>query len=135
MNFKEFQELVPVHTPGYFATVDEQNCPDVRGWQLQGIENGKVYFFTSSFKNVWKQILANPSVAFICDASGYTFRIYGNATVVNDAETIKHFHDSAAEGVKAVYPTVESNGLTLFCLERGTVSYVKGYAPAETFSF
>ncbi len=135
MDFKELQSLIPVHTAGYFATVDEQNKPDVRGWQLQSIEDGKVYFFTSCAKPVWKQIQSNPAVAFICNASGYTFRIYGDAKVVNDADIIKRLHDCAAEGVKAVYPTVESNGLTLFCLEHGKVSYVQGFAPAETFEF
>ncbi len=135
MNLNELKTLIPAHTPGYLATVDEQNNPDVRGWQFQTIENGKIYFFTSAYKNVWKQIESNPSIAFICDASGYTFRIYGNVIVVDDKNTIKRLHDSAADGVKAVYPTIESNGFTVFCLEHGRVAYAKGFVPFNTFEF
>lgn len=135
MNLKELQSHIPVHTSGYFATVDEENNPDVRGWQFQAIEDDKIYFFTSSNKNVWKQIQSNPSIAFICNANGYTFRIYGNATTVTDSSTIKRLHDSAADGVKAVYPTTESNGFTVFCLEHGRVSYAKGFVPFDTFDF
>jgi len=135
MNLNELQSLIPLHTAGNFATVDEHNCPDVRGWQFQGIENGKVYFFTSSDKNVWKQIQSNPAVAFICDANGYTFRIYGSATAVTDPVAIKRLHDTADAGVKAIYPTAESNGFTVFCLEHGKVSYAKGFVPFQTFEF
>ncbi|MCR1954579.1 pyridoxamine 5'-phosphate oxidase family protein [Clostridioides mangenotii] len=135
MNLKELKLLIPTHTPGYFATVDEQNNPDVRGWQFQVIEDDKIYFFTSCHKNVWEQIQNNPSIAFICDANGYTFRIYGNATTITDSNTIKRLHDSADEGVKAVYPTHDSNGFTVFCLEHGRVSYAKGFVPFTTFEF
>ena len=135
MNLKELQSHIPVHTPGYFATVDEQNNPDVRGWQFQVIDDDKIYFFTSSNKNVWKQIQSNPSIAFICNANGYTFRIYGNATTVTDSSTIKRLHDSAADAVKAVYQTTESNGFTVFCLEHGRVSYAKGFVSFDTFDF
>jgi uncharacterized pyridoxamine 5'-phosphate oxidase family protein len=135
MNLNELKSLIPVHTPGYFATVDAQNNPDVRGWQFQTIEDSKIYFFTSSNKNVWKQIQFNPSIAFICNANGYTFRIYGKTNVVNDSDTIQRLHDSATAEVKAVYPTRESNGFTVFCLEHGRVSYAKGFVPFETFEY
>ncbi|WP_455537792.1 pyridoxamine 5'-phosphate oxidase family protein [Terrisporobacter sp.] len=135
MNLKELESLIPAHTIGYFATVDEQNRADVRGWQLQSVEDGKIYFCTSNSKNVWKQIQSNPAVSFICNASDYTFRIYGDAIHVTDAVEIKKVHDKADEGVRGIYPTPESNGFTVFCLEHGKVSYAKGFAPFTTFEF
>ena len=131
----ELKRLIPAHTPGCLATVDEKNNPDIRGWQFQTIEDGKIYFFTSATKNVWKQIQSNPAVAFFCSANDYTFRIYGDATHVTDAGLIKRLHSFAADGVKALYPTHESNGFTVFCLEHGKVSYAKGFAPFESFEF
>ena len=135
MNLKKLQSLIPAHTTGYFATVDEKNNPDVRGWQCQLIEDDKIYFITSSNKNVWKQIQSNPSVAFICHANNYTFRIYGNATKVTDSSTIKKLYDLAEDNIKASYPTTESNGFSLLCLENGRVSYAEGFSPFTTFEF
>lgn len=40
------QALIQIHTHSYFATVDEQNRPYVRGWQSLAIEDAKVYFLT-----------------------------------------------------------------------------------------
>lgn len=135
MNFNELQSSIPAHTIGYFATVDEQNKADVRGWQLQYIEDGKIYFCTSNSKNVWKQIQSNPSISFICNEKGYTFRIYGDAIHVTDADEIKKVHDAADESVRGIYPTAQSNGFTVFCLEHGKVSYAKGFDPFTTFEF
>lgn len=135
MNLNEVKTMIPAHTHGVFATVDAENKPDVRGWQFQVFENGRFYFFTSNKKDVWAQILVNPSIAFMCNADGYTFRIYGDAIQVTDPAEIKRLHDTADEGVRAVYPTAEANGFTVFYLEHGKISYAKGFVPFTTIDF
>ena len=135
MNLTEISQLLPNQTMGYLATVDENNAADLRGWQLQRIEGGKIYFTTSASKNVWKQIQNNPQVAFFCTVNGYTFRVYGKAIHIVDKSVIQKVYDKSSEDIKSMYPTIDSNGYTVFCLEHGRVAYAKGFGQFESLEF
>ena len=134
MDLDKLKELLPSHTSGYFATIDG-NRPDLRGWQFQIIENGKIHFATSYLKNVYKQMQENPNVAFACDVNGYYFRIYGKATFVTDKATMEKLHATHDPQILTLYPTINDNGYAVFCLEHGEVKYAKGFVPFESFTF
>ncbi|MDR3021628.1 MAG: pyridoxamine 5'-phosphate oxidase family protein [Clostridiales bacterium] len=135
MKLDEIKSLLSEHTPGSLATLDENNTPDVRGFEFQCIEDDKVYFFTNTNKKVYKQIKANPNVSFFCMINGSQFRFYGKAVFVQDTATVKRLHAGASDGVKKFYPTSESNGFTVFCIEHGQVAFVQGFGPFKTITF
>ena len=85
MNLKELSAIMGKFAHGVFATVDENGYPDMRGWELQFEKDGKLYFTTSSEKSVYRQMVANPKVAYTCDVNGYHVRISGTAVIVKDA--------------------------------------------------
>lgn len=70
MNLKELCAIMGKFVHGYFATVDEQGFPDLRGWEFQYEQDGRLYFTTSSTKAVYRQMTANPKVAFAARQTG-----------------------------------------------------------------
>lgn len=134
MNFEEMKNVIPSYIAGYFTTVDG-NKPDVRGWQLQCIEDNKIYFCTSNQKNVYKQLQANPECGFICTVGTQTFRIEGKCVFVTDRNEIEKIHAKTTEQVKSLYPTIDDNGFAAFYIEHGTVKYADGFKPFEKFEF
>lgn len=134
MNLEEMKSIIPPHIPGNFATVDGEKA-DVRGWQFQIIEDGRIYFCTSNKKKVYHQLQSNPNCAFTCNAGGYNFRISGEANIVSDKELIERIHATIDKQVANVYPTPETNGFTVFYLEHGEVKYSKNSMVYENFIF
>ncbi|KUO77471.1 MAG: hypothetical protein APF77_06315 [Clostridia bacterium BRH_c25] len=134
MNLEEMKAVIPIHTNGYFATVDSDKA-DIRGWQFQLIEDGKIYFCTSNKKAVYRQLQNNPNCAFTCNAGGYAFRIRGKAIMVTDKEVTAKIHASIDAQVAAVYPTPDANGFTVFYLEHGEVKYSSNFIAFDSFTF
>ena len=77
---------------------------------------------TSSEKSVYRQMVANPKVAYTCDVNGYHVRISGTAVIVKDAAEKEEIYRTMDPGVQAMYPTIDSNGFTVFYIEHGTAS-------------
>lgn len=135
MNLKELSAIMGKFAHGVFATVDENGYPDMRGWEFQFEKDGKLYFTTSNEKSVYRQMVANPKVAYTCDANGYHVRISGTAVVVKDAAEKEEIYRTMDPGVQAMYPTIDSNGFTVFYIEHGTAKYAKGNDPFASFAF
>lgn len=134
MNLEKMKVVIPIHTSGYFATVDGDKA-DIGGWQLQFIEDGKIYFCTSNKKEVYSQLHNNPNCAFTCSAGGYAFRIRGKAIMVRDKEVTAKIHASIDAQVAAVYPTPDANGFAAFYLEHGEVKHSRNFVSFDRFTF
>lgn len=134
MNLEEMKAVIPIHTSGYFATVDGDKA-DIRGQQLQLIEGNKIYFCTSNKKVVYRQLQNNPNCAFTCNAGGYAFRITGKAIMVNDKEVTEKIHATIDPQVAAFYPTQDVNGFTVFFVEHGKVKYSRNSMAFDSFTF
>lgn len=130
MNLQEMKALIPNHTVGTFATYANGRS-DLRGWQLQFIEDDKVYFCTSNLKNVYRQMQENPNVAFMCHAKDYTFRLSGKANFVTDLNVIQKVYDHTDESVQSIYKYINDNGFTVFYLTDLEAKYAKGFSAAE----
>eukprot|EP00766_Chilomastix_caulleryi_P000826 gnl/Chilomastix_caulleri/1804.p1 GENE.gnl/Chilomastix_caulleri/1804~~gnl/Chilomastix_caulleri/1804.p1 ORF type:complete len:137 (+),score=32.38 gnl/Chilomastix_caulleri/1804:99-509(+) len=134
LTFSQITDMIKPYSNGMFATIDGDK-PDVRGWQLQFIEDGKFYFCTSTMKNVYKQMQENPNVTFHVESGEYVFRISGKAILVIDDEENKRVHEHINDSVKEIYSTPDSNGFTSFHIDHGIIKYAKGYAPSKTIEF
>lgn len=103
---------------GAFATV-YNGKPDVRPWQFQFEENGKLYFCTSNNKDVYKQIKHNPIVAFTSTTNDMvTVRLYGEAVFINDLKLKEKLLEKQPM-IKNLYKSADNPIFELFYIEHG----------------
>jgi uncharacterized pyridoxamine 5'-phosphate oxidase family protein len=133
MNIEQVKEILTDGTPGYFATTNGEQL-EVRAWQYQFTEGNKFYFGTVNSKAVYKQMKANPQVAFACVSNGHNIRISGKAVFV-DAEGKKKYFVRLSAGVQAMYKSWENPVIEIFYIDSGEVKINKGYEPFETIKF
>ncbi|GAW27723.1 pyridoxamine 5'-phosphate oxidase family protein [Carboxydocella sp. ULO1] len=103
---------------GAFATVDGDK-PDVRPWQFQFAQDGRLYFCTGNNKEVYRQMQKNPYIAFTTTTDDFmTVRIYGKA-VFTDDRTIKEKILATQPGIKNIYQSSDNPVFEIFYLEEG----------------
>lgn len=134
MTVEQFKEILADGTIGYFATTNGEQL-EVRGWQYQFAEGNRFYFATANTKDVYKQIQANPQVAFAGVSNGYNVRISGKATFVTDAAKKEQFFSRLSEGVKQLYKSASNPVLEIFYIDSGEIKINKGYEPFEVIKF
>ena len=100
----------------YFLTTDGDQ-PKGRPFGFHLLTDDKLYFGCGTFKNVFKQLTANPNVEVLAMANGQFMRYDGTAKVVKD--------DALLEKVRAAMPDImalyDKNGweMGMFFLENG----------------
>ncbi len=100
----------------YFLTTDGDQ-PKGRPFGFHMVVEDKIYFGCGTFKNVFKQLTANPHVEVLAVNGGEFMRYDGMAKVVND--------DALIEKVREIMPQImemyDKNGweMGLFYLENG----------------
>lgn len=114
----ELLQVLKEGAMGAFATVNGDK-PDVRPWQFQFVQDGKLYFCTGNNKDVFRQMQENPYVAFTTTTDNFiTIRIYGKAVFVDDLG-IKEKIMLKQPGIKNIYQSPENPVFTVFYLEDG----------------
>ena len=76
----DFLETVEVF---YLATADGDQ-PKCRPFGIHILQDDKIYFTAGTFKDVFKQILANPKVEIVAYDGDKFLRYYGIAKVVKN---------------------------------------------------
>lgn len=100
----------------YFLTTDGDQ-PKGRPFGFHMIDDGKLYFGCGTFKNVFKQLSANPKVEVLAVAGDVFMRYDGTVKIVKD--------DALIEKVRAAMPQImalyDKNGweMGMFYLENG----------------
>ena len=100
----------------YFLTT-EGTQPKGRPFGMHMMHEGRLYFGCGTFKNVFRQLTANPKVEVLAVSGGDFMRYDGEAVVVKD--------DALLEKVRAAMPQImamyDKNGweLGLFYLDHG----------------
>lgn len=134
MTIEQFKEVLSDGAIGYFATTNGELL-EVRGWQYQFAEGNKFYFCTGNTKDVYKQMQANPQVAFAGTSNEHNVRISGKATFVTDkSEKEKAFSKLSAQ-VQQMYESAANPVLEIFYIGSGEVKVSKGFEPFETIKF
>lgn len=100
----------------YFLTIDE-NQPKGRPFGFHLIDDGKLYFGCGTFKNVFKQVLANPQVEVLAVNGNEFLRYDGTAKIVKSDELLAKVRKSMPQ-IMSLY---DKNGweMGLFYLENG----------------
>ena len=80
----------------YFLTTDGAQ-PKGRPFGFKILYEGKLYFGCGTFKNVFKQLVANPKVEVLAVADGQFMRYDGEAVVVKDEGLIAKVRETSAK--------------------------------------
>jgi uncharacterized pyridoxamine 5'-phosphate oxidase family protein len=118
----------------FFIATDEGGQPRVRPFGVALNIDGKVSICTGAYKNVYKQILANPKVeisAMSADGSKW-IRIYGELENVTTESNQQKFFD-AAQGLDKLYSGEKRKDFTILSFKKGSVATIESFsAPKET---
>ena len=100
----------------YFLTTDGDQ-PKGRPFGFHLLEGDKIYFGCGTFKNVFKQLEANPHVEVLAVDGGDFMRYDGEATVVKDVALL----EKVREAMPQIMDMYEKNGweMGLIYLEKG----------------
>ena len=100
----------------YFLTADGDQ-PKGRPFGLRLVVDGKLYFGCGTFKNVFKQLTANPKVEVLAVAGNEFLRYDGVAKVVKDEAVLQKVRERSPQ----IMELYDKNGweMGLFYLENG----------------
>lgn len=100
----------------YFLTTDGDQ-PKGRPFGFHMLVGDKLYFGCGTFKNVWRQLVANPKVEVVATVGGEFIRYDGKAKIVQDDALL----DKVREAMPGIMKTYDKNGweMGLFYLENG----------------
>lgn len=131
-NIKKVNDYLTEAGTFFFSTVDGDK-PKCRPLGFHMLHEGKIYFGLGTFKDVYKQIVANPNVE-ICAMNGDEFlRYYGRAEFATDPALSRMALDSMP-AIKKIY---EDNGyeMAVFHLADATAEFRTMMAVKEAYSF
>ena len=119
-DIEDFFEAIKPVGPLFLGTVDGSQ-PKVRPIGFRMLVDNQIYFLTGTFKDVYRQMKANPKVEFTGTADGKIYRYYG--TVVFDDDDA--LFDKAYETMPMLKDMYENTDLeaVIFHLEDATVEY------------
>ena len=100
----------------YFLTADGDQ-PKGRPFGFHMLVDGRIYFGCGTYKNVYKQLTANPKVEVLAVCGGEFMRYDGTVRIVKDAALLEKVREAMPQ-IMALY---DKNGweMGLFCLENG----------------
>lgn len=107
----------------FYVTTEDGDKPKCRPFSFKMIYDGKICFGCGTFKDVYKQLTANPNVE-ICafDGSGNFLRYYGKAAFLEDPDAEKAALE-VMPGLKNIYNVKTGRHLGVFCLEDATAEF------------
>lgn len=102
----------------YLATVNGDR-PKLRPLGLSRLKDGKIYFGVGDFKEVWKQMQANPYVEISATVGSDFLRYYGKAVFEQDY-AIGSEIVNGSEFLQKIYNDETGHKMAIFHLEEAT---------------
>ena len=132
---KEVVEFLNANSNGSLATVDG-NKPCLRPWGFMLEQDGKFWFCTANNKDVFKQLQANPAIAFcVTSKEMVTVRLMGEIKFSSDVAMKQTIIDHCTL-VKSIYQTADNPIFEIFCLEHGkAIMFDFSGQPPKTYEF
>ncbi len=117
----------------FVATVKDGDTPKVRPFGLHVLHDGKIYFGAGTFKEVYKQIEANPKVEISSTNGEDILRYYGTA-VFDDNEEVLAIVKQILPDLIAQYEKMGAK-LGLFYLDDATAEFRDMSEIKESYTF
>ena len=129
-NIERVNEFLTKAQVFYFLTTDGDQ-PKGRPFGLHILHDGKLYFGCGTFKNVFKQLTANPKVEVLALCGTEYLRYDGIATVVKNDEVLKTVREMSPQ----LMEKYDENGweMGLFYLEKGHAEIRDMMTPVAEF--
>ena len=129
---KKVVEFLTANPVQYLATVSLDGKAKCRPFMFCFEQDGKLWFCTGNFKEVYKELQANPYVQISGSSPSYQWiRLNGKAVFVDD----KAIKEAALENpiVKGNYQTADNPAFEVFYLEdpHGVIADFSGNPPYE----
>lgn len=117
----------------FFLATEDGDQPKVRPLGLQILHDGKIYFGIGDFKEVYKQIQANPKVEIGATKGQDLLRYYGVAKFDNNPEVM----EKVWTVLKDLKPVYDENGwnMELFYLDDATAEFRNMFTVDESYTF
>jgi uncharacterized pyridoxamine 5'-phosphate oxidase family protein len=104
----------------FFLATEDGNQPRIRPLGAHLEMDGKVLFGVGDFKDVYKQMQANPQVEIVaCKQDGHWLRYTGTAVFETDEKYAEVMLDNAPD-LRNIYNETTGNKLAMFHLENAT---------------
>lgn len=116
----------------YLATTDDDQ-PKVRPLGLHILHDDKIYFGVGDFKEVYKQLKANPKVEIVANTESDILRYYGVVKFDNNPEVM----EIAWAALKDLKPLYDENGwnMELFYIDDATAEFRDMFKVNESINF
>lgn len=116
----------------FLATVDG-NKPKARPLGLQILHDDRIYFGVGDFKEVYRQMQANPNVEIVATKGEDILRYYGVAKFDDNPEVLQKAWNMLGQ-LKDLY---ESNGwkMKLFYIDDATAEFRNMFSVEESYTF
>lgn len=103
----------------YLGTVDSEGKPSLCPFQFMFEFDGKLWFYTSTEKDVYKHMQANNNIELcVCNEENQWIRISGVA-VFSDNESIKQKMLEESSTVKSMFENVDNPVFQIFYIGEG----------------
>ena len=132
MSIEKVDEILTKAEVFYLATVDGDK-PKCRPLGFHLLSDGKIYFGVGTFKEVYKQLQANPKLEVVAWDGEHFLRYYGEANLEkNDAIVEKAFE--LMPDIKEAY-TANNWEMGVFYIDNATAEIRNMMAVEETYEF
>ena len=131
-DIEKVQEILDKAETFYLATVDGDK-PKVRPLGGRVYHEDKIYFTIGTFKDVYKQLEANPNTEIAAWDGEHFLRYYGEAVIEKNEEVV----EKAFEAMPQIKEFYEANGFEMgvFYLDNATAEIRNMMEIEETYEF
>ena len=117
----------------FFLATTDGDQPKARPLGLQVLHDGKIYFGIGDFKDVYKQLQANPKLEIVASKGQDILRYYGVAKFDNNPEVMEKVW-TLLKDLKPLYDENNWN-MELFYVDDATAEFRNMFSVEESFNF
>ncbi|MBQ6219691.1 MAG: pyridoxamine 5'-phosphate oxidase family protein [Methanosphaera sp.] len=117
----------------FFLATTDGDQPKARPLGLQVLHDGKIYFGIGDFKDVYKQLQANPKLEIVASKGQDILRYYGVAKFDNNPEVMEKVW-TILKDLKPLYDENNWN-MELFYVDDATAEFRNMFSVEESFNF
>ena len=118
----------------FLASVNEEGHPKCRPLGFHMLKDGEVYFGVGDFKDVYRQIVANPHVEIVASTADHFIRYYGKV-VFEETYDLAAAVIASNEFLQGIYNDKTGYKMAVFHLEEATFEYRSMMGVEESYSW
>lgn len=118
----------------FFLSTADGDQPKCRPLGFKLLYNDQLYFGVGEFKDVYKQLKANPKAEIVASKPQDWLRVYGEVVFDTDQAIVEAAFE-AAPFLKSIYNEETGNKLGMFHLENATAEFRSMMQVEESFNF